>query len=253
MDQNKKNNLSVDEIIDACCERNTPLEIHKHCSDGAVPVAKARMMCADAERIYLDEPQTIGKDVEMGKGTNVDVFFSLGDDLYTCSTSVASMKCKVRLNEHKTLVGMALDLPTKITKGQRRSRFRTSLAMQAPIPVTMHEAFDDLNSAPVNAKRFSGRLVDASEGGVGVLLDFDRQRKFKLYGRWIVEFHLPGESDPTILGCELRQTRTVRENELMKIGFLALPWPSPRAMREQLQPLTRFLTSIERNLLKRAS
>jgi c-di-GMP-binding flagellar brake protein YcgR len=240
-------------LLNSCCERNISVEIHKHTGDAAVPVARARMMCTDSERLFLDEPQTIGKEVQMGKNTAVDVYFSLGDKLYTFATTIASMQCKVRLNQTKTLIGMAINLPKKIDQGQRRSRFRTSLALHTPIPVTLCEASGDCNSCPLDAFRFEGRIVDGSEGGLGILLEFDRPRKFKVFGRWIVEFHIPGESETTVLGCELRQVRTIRENELMKIGIMALPWPNTRAMRERMQPLARHLNSIERQFCQRAS
>jgi len=240
-------------LLDSGCERNIPVEIHKHTGDAAVPVARARMMCTDSERLYLDEPQTIGKKVQMGKGTSVDAYFSIGDQLYTFSTTVASMQCKVRLNETKTLVGMALNLPSKVEQGQRRSRFRTSLAMHSPISVTICETAHDLNSSPIDADQFTGRIVDGSDGGIGILLDFDRPRKFKIYGRWIVQFHIPSESERTVLACELRQARTIREGETMKIGMMALPWPNIRAMRERMQPLAMHLNSIQRQLRQRAS
>lgn len=246
-------NLTDAEILAAGCERNARVEIHKHTGDATIPVARARMMCMDEERLYLDEPQTIGKQVEMGKGTAVDAFFSLGDGLFTFSTTVASMNCRVRLNGAKTLIGMALDIPRTIKQGQRRSRYRTSLAMQTPIKVSMHQASSDLGSSPIDADRVEGRLVDASEGGFGVMLDFDRPLKYKLYEKWVVQFHIPGEPDLTLLGCELRQIRTIREGESMKLGLLALPWPDQRAMRSQMLPLTKYLTSVERRLLKRVS
>ena len=240
-------------LLTSGCERNIPVEIHKHTGDTAVPVARARMMCLDSERIYLDEPQTIGKQVRMGKNTPVDAYFSFGSRLFTFTTTVASMHCKVRLNERKMLVGMALNRPGEITEGQRRSRFRTSLALHTPIPMTMHQASDDLNSSPINAAKFEGRIVDGSDSGLGVLLDFDRPRKFKIYGRWFVRFLIPGASEMTEIACELRQARTIREGELMKIGLLTLPWPNVRALREQMLPLTRHLTGIERELRRRAS
>jgi c-di-GMP-binding flagellar brake protein YcgR len=253
MDQHKTDNPTDFELLASGCERNTPVEIHKHTGEAAIPVARARMMCIDDERLYLDEPQTIGRQVRMGKNTGVDAYFAIGEALYTFTTTVASMHCKVKLNESKTLIGMALNLPSDIKQGQRRSRYRTSLAMQAPIPMTMHHASKDLNSAPIDADRYQGRLVDASEGGFGVMLDIDRPMKFKLFDRWIVRFQIPGEGDPTTLGCELRQVRTIREGEMMKLGLLALPWPTTRALREQMLPMTRYLTSVERRLLKRVS
>jgi len=253
MDKGNPKKTSDADLLKSGCERNTPVEIHKHTGDIAIPVARARMMCTDGERLFLDAPQTIGQPVKMGKGTSVDAFFSIGDGLFTFTTTVASMQCKVRLNAEKTLVGMALNLPSEIKQGQRRSRYRTSLALQTPIKVSLHEANKDLNSSPIEAARFEGRIVDASDVGLGVLLDFDRPRKFKVYGRWIATFQIPGESDLTTIGCELRQARTIREGETMKIGLLALPWPSPRALREQMLPMARYLTSVERSLLKRAS
>lgn len=255
MSVKKKQSGTVDPkaLLTSGCERNIPVEIHKHTGNAAVPVARARMMCLDDERIYLDEPQTIGQPVKMGKNTAVDAYFSINHTLFTFSTTVASMRCKVRLNESKVLIGMALNLPSDIHQGQRRSRYRTSLAMQSPIKVTMHAASSDLNSAPIDADRYEGRLVDGSEGGLGVLLDFDRPRKFKMYDKWIVRFHLPGESELTTLGCEVRQSRTIRDGETMKVGLMAKPWPTDRAMREQLLPLSRHLTAIERQLRQKAS
>ncbi|MCB9847402.1 MAG: hypothetical protein H6814_03195 [Phycisphaeraceae bacterium] len=253
MDHATPNNPTDADLLRWGCERNTPLEIHKHTGDVAIPVARARMMCTDGERLYLDEPQTIGQPVKMGKGTAVDCFFSIGHELFMFTATVASMHCKVRLNEQKTLVGMAINLPAEIRQGQRRSRYRTSLALQTPISVTMHEASKDLNSSPVGAARFEGRIVDASDTGLGVLLEFDRPSKFRIFGRWFLRFQIPGESEPTTLGCELRQCRTIREGESMKIGLLAMPWPTERALREQMLPMQRYLTSVERSLLKRAS
>lgn len=240
-------------LLKSACERNMPVEIHKHTGDAATPVARARMMCMDNERLFLDEPQTIGKIVKMGKNTPVDVYFFVGDQLHMFSTTIASMQCRVRLNVSKILVGMALNLPSKVQQGQRRARFRTSLSTYTPIPITLIEASDDLNSSPIDAARFEGRLVDGSDGGLGILLDFDRPRKFRIYGRWFVHLHLPGASERTLLGCELRQVRTLRKNETMKIGLMTLPWPNTRAMRERMRPLALLMTSVEREFRQRAS
>jgi len=252
MPHKKPDKQDATERIRWGCERNVPIEIHKHTGDATTPVVRARMLWCDDEHVYLDSPQSIGREVRLSRDTPVEAYFAVDGELYAFSAVVASMNCRVRLNSSKVVDGVALTHPAVVKQGQRRARYRTSLALQEPIHVWMHRAMSDLESAPIDSGLFQGRLVDASDTGFGVLIDGDLAHRFKVFDRWFIRFLIPGVTEETVFPCEVRQVRTARGGAATRIGLMALPWPSTRELRRKMMPLSRYLASVERQLCKRA-
>lgn len=251
--QTQKGSIDTEELLKKACARSAVLEIHRQQDGVLVPAAKARMIQLEDGAILLDEPQVIGREVPLGMGQTLDAYVYIDDELYTFQTVLDAINCPIKLNSTKSTRGARIRKPLKLTKGQRRQFFRTSLALIDPIPVTLHRT-DPVNplETPVTAHHFTGQLLDASPGGFGVRVDNVAYSRFKIFNHYFLSFRTPGQDDPTTLLCELRQTRAIRDGESVKIGFLTLPWPDQRSVDRMTQPLQRYLTEMQR-LSRKAS
>jgi len=235
-------------LLRTACERSCVLELHRQENHATTPAARARLLgFSKSGNLLLDRPQIIGRRVPLSSGQTVDAFFQIDDDLYTFSAAVVRMDVPVRLNDEKRVFGAEIEAPSVIKLGQRRAAFRTSLALQDPVPVRLHRtSAEDPHQTPVSAHRFSGVITDGSHTGLGVRIEGAPYTRFALYDHYFLSFTLPGESRETVLLVELRQTREIKSGEAAKLGFLILPWPTQRAADLATQPLQRFLMDVQR-------
>ncbi len=240
------------EPVREACARNVPLELHRRTNRGALPTARGRMIDLDADRIYMETPQVIGRPFRIAPGQEYEAFFQVHDTIFTFSTTVLETDCATRLNHHKFVVGLAISKPEALKIGQRREHFRTSLACEQEISCTLHEAGPgDANQVPIEAKRFTGRLVDASGGGVGVILDGTIAR-FTLYDHLFLEFFLPGERQPFCALVEVRQARPTLNDTAVRLGLMFVAWPDQPTFTRTLMPLHHYLNKVQR-LLRRSA
>ncbi len=242
-----------DALLQDACRRSAVVEFHRQDGRVAEPAARARMIAVTDDALYVDEPQIIGQDAKFSWGKHLDAYFQEGDNIFTFVAKVENTKCKLKLNATKVVTGMKLARPKTLELGQRRQHYRTSLALQEPIPVAIHRTDrDDPTSTPVTAHHFDGQLLDGSGGGVGVRVDVDTAGRFDIFDRYFVSFTVPGEDAPLLLLCELRQAREIRSGRSVKLGLQVLDWPSARRAELAMRPFTQYLTAVQRAKLKAA-
>lgn len=239
-----------EKLLKEACARNVPLELHLQTVRGIQPVARGRMLKVDEEYVVLETPQVIGRRVAVFPGQEYEAFFTINETLFTFRTKVVETGCSTKLNQLKYTDGLKLLRPQVVRTGQRREAFRTSLALLEDIPVWVHEASAaEPGLVPVHARRFRGRLVDASAGGVGVLLE-NTVTRFNIYDPLFIGFTLPGAPKPIAMLVEIRQSRFVLNDTAVRLGLMFLPWPDQVALTRLAAQLTLFLTEVQRSMRK---
>jgi len=256
LDQETISNLA---ILQEACDRNVPLQLHyvnpnlsKERTEPDVLVAYTRLLKVDKEKIYLDCPQHIGKQVRLCSGRRVDGYFTMQGVIFKFQTLVTDLNILIELNKHKKIVGMCLATPHLITEGQRREDHRISVSAREAIPVAVHEGINDTpGQTLLDAKRFRATIVNLSRGGVA--LKFEDENRFLLkYGQWYyLAFRLPDEKDELLFMAELRHITEILEGEARRVGFQFLNWPDALEMRSKLAILNRFLANTERSQLQK--
>lgn len=244
--------FAIPDQLREACARNAPLELHRSTAKGTEPVARGRLLAIKDDRLYIEKPQAIGKDLDLGMGQEFRAFFIIGDLLLFFETFIVDPICVLKLNKEKIIHGVALAAPSRLQQGQRREFFRTSLACQAPISVRLHETNPaHPTHCPINARRFEGQIVDASGGGVGVVLE-ETPRRLRVNGHYFATFQLPDVDDELVFLVEARQLRPIRDETAVRIGFMFVPWPTPFDLTRKIEPLIRYLTVVQRNLKRSA-
>lgn len=273
-------NFPGGDILLWAVERDVPVELFRSEQLGRMPAARGRLIAADGDELLLDEVQTIGRDVVLPNGRDVEAYFVFEDKIFHFSTVVAKGVTTVQLNDRKTVAGMSLRMPRKVLEGQRRNSFRVSLALQTKrihaflFPVTAETAAQDPEAEDVESETcgpaldvdpgfptqpppptelpvFTASAVDGSESGLGLVLDGDHTKALSRFEQMWIRLKLPSETVPITLLGELRQARLVSGGRITKLGVLLLPWPNQRAFRREIRPFTEMLREAQRSELLR--
>jgi c-di-GMP-binding flagellar brake protein YcgR len=236
-------------------DRNIPVELFRSEQLGRMPAARGRLISADATTVFIDEVQTIGRDVSLPAGQSLEAYFTIGEAIFHFSTAVIDPHCNVRLNQTKVVPGMSVKLPRRVDQGQRRNAFRVSLAMQTQAILTeIFPAPDGTMGKPPEADATperTGTLVDGSEFGLGLTIPPGRGAGTKRFEHVWVRITLPGEDEPITVLCEVRQVREINSGSSLKVGVLILPWPSPRELQHAMRPLQSLMREAQRAELSR--
>ena len=75
----------------------------------------------------------------------------------------------------------------------------------------------------IQCVRFSGRLINISSGGLGLLVEARPGLRFKMWTRLYVDFCLPGEEAPILFLVEIKHIRTFPERDRFMLGLQFLP------------------------------
>jgi len=240
------------QVLEDACARNASLELHHRPDDGDVVVARARLLGIDDRFIYLDRPETAGVPVTFAQKRKLDGYLLLNDLRYAFRTTVVDLRCMVKLNDEKRVVGMVLRRPKELKEGQRRSHFRVSLFGDEPIPVELHEATaDEDGTCPIRARRLPATLGNLSVGGAGVNVATFDVREVRVDEKFFLTFQLPGEEEPFTFLTEVRQVWALGHGEVTRVGLKNRQWPTPRAVRRMQERLNKYITDLQRNRLRR--
>ena len=238
------------EIMQEAADRNVRVEFHRSTRVIVLPVASGRLIDIEEESLLLDDPQIIGRDTKLEKGSTYDCFFKLNEAMYRFSAPIEGTGELVQLNKRRTITGIRISYPSVLGSGQRRQTFRTSLATDVPIPIKVHTTCNTAPEAtPIDAMHDTGVLVDASSSGLGIRID--RPLRAGEIGDWsklFVGFKIPGEIEYTRLLTEIRQVRRVLDNRATRLGVMVLPWPTSGAVSRATAPLDRYLTQVQRRI-----
>ncbi len=242
------------EVLEEACARNTPFELHFHSRGGGLTVAKSRVVKLGENTIYLDKPQAVGTSVDLQDNMPVEAHFALHRDRFFFKSTVTDPRARIELNEQNKFIGLAIAKPTRIKSGQRRNNFRVELAGLRTIDVHCHDAQPDKpDICPLNAKRFTGRLVDVSAGGMKLKVPRSVRDEFHASDRLFTIFDLPDESreEAVFLAKPVHwTTSTDREHTFIGLQFVA--WPKVEFARNQRR-MAQFVAKIERQLAKHRS
>lgn len=239
-----------DAVLQDACSRSVVIEFHRQGGRVSDPAARARMLAVTDDALYVDEPQIIGLASDHSWDKRFDAYFMDGDNIFTFEARVVASKCRLKLNSKKTVTGMKLARPRVLELGQRRQFYRTSLALEAPVPMSLHRTDREHPlCTPITAPHYDGLLIDGSGGGLGVRIDNVVPGRFSIYDRYFVNFRVPGGDRLTLL-TELRQAREIRNGDSVKLGLQILDWPNARDVERLLQPFTQHLNAVQRSKLK---
>lgn len=245
--------LTPRQILDAACERNVAIEIHHRNRQDELTVSRSRLLVIQGDTLYVDQPQAIGGQAHYTTAQPLDVYFSADDTLHHFSTQVLQSGVVVSLNASRRVVGMALMTPKSVNAGQRRQNFRIGLASADEIAVDLHTASaSDPNACPIDARHFSAKLVDLSLGGAAVRVRHAVYSSFHVGECFFMSFYLPGEPAEVRCLAQVRQTRDILDGAATRLGVHFLRWPTAAAMRQHSLTLQRFITRMQRAMLKRA-
>lgn len=236
-------------LLEEAASRNVAIELHYMDAAGQLVVGRTRVLGMDADKVYLDSPHSIGKEVRFLCGQTVSAHVPMFGSRYEFNAVVAESHCFVQLNRFKRVEGMSLEKPRLAQESQRRHDYRVSFAMLEPIPVWLHEATDPEGySCSVNARRLSAHLTNLSLGGAGLRVDLPPTDKFKITQRWFLGFHLGKPADRFMYLAELRYFRSILNSQATVLGFQFILWPDRLEMHRQEQRIGRLLTEYQRQL-----
>jgi len=127
---NKKSDDQLEgmEALQAACDRNASVEVVRLDREGEDPPARGRLLELTDDALVVEELQIIGHEFHAPVGTRLDLFFSLGGTLFSCSARVIESRAVVQLNQKRFVPGLRLTRPSKVAPGQRRAVYRVSLA-----------------------------------------------------------------------------------------------------------------------------
>lgn len=236
------------ERLAQACARNQSADIHYH-EGPELRTARTRLLAIAGDELHIDRPQCIGQDILLAKDKSVTVYLLIDSELYAFSSRVVRPRVEVDLNRQRRIVGVALRTPGQLRKQQRREQFRLSLA-KADVAASLHKTSVDVaDVVPLDAPRFSGRVVNISLGGVGVLYDVGRAPPLAPGEVLFIEFALPEVESPFVLPVEVRHIRGVRHDENRICGLRFLDTTAP-LIREQVAQLNKFLADEQRRQLR---
>jgi c-di-GMP-binding flagellar brake protein YcgR len=239
-------------LLTEACDRNVAADLHFDGEAGARVTARVRLLRLEPELILTDRPQLMGKPVVFRPRQPVLVHFPLRGSRYAFRTQVARCHCPVRLNATQQVAGMALAMPSEVREQQRRSDFRLSLAGCETIQAEVHLGSPEGGgSAPIDALRFSARLINISGGGVSLLVDAQEAGKWRLGDTFFVSFCLPDVEGEFRMVVELRHERRIHERRSAVAGFKFLPWPLV-PLKGLVRQILKFSAAQQRRQLKRA-
>jgi c-di-GMP-binding flagellar brake protein YcgR len=203
----------------------------------------------DHECICVDRPQLPSG--SSGAGRALRVAFTLAQGRCQFESYVLAATRIVRVNATRRVVGMALAIPATVEVQQRRREYRLGVAGQYLVPVHCHEA-DALHDdrAPCNARRFDGRLVNVSIGGMGIAVVMRGAPTLSCHARFWCEFALPPEPQPFQVLAQVRHHRNILDGTTMLIGLRFLDWPDPVVGRVERR-IVPFIADEQRRQLRR--
>lgn len=234
-------------LIQEACARNTVIELHRRENHDLVPAARGRMMVTRADKLFVAEPQIIGRDTRLFVGQRVDAFFVSSGVIFQFETEILSTDEMIRLNNQKRVRAFMLSAPTRVTPGQRRGFFRTLVLSEANISAVLRFVPEiDPMYCSIATPPIVGAVVDASPLGFGLNLPNVTPTRMKMYSNYFITFTIPGTSDKITTLTELRQAREIPEINATRVGLMMVPWPSRREHTLSIQPLLRWLNEIQR-------
>jgi c-di-GMP-binding flagellar brake protein YcgR len=233
------------------CARNTSAEVHAEDPLAGMVSSRARLLNLDEQHVYLDQPQSIGQPVALTTGQVVTVYFLMNGTRHAFRSHVVRPRCYVRLNARQQVPGISVTMPARVGQQQRRADFRISLASYQGSHALIHAgSAEGGGSAPVDALRWTARMVNVSAGGLGVLAQKGPRPHWKIGGLFFLTFRLPEYDYDFVIMAELKHVRRIHGGHSTIAGFRFLPWHLG-PVKSHARQITRFIAMAQRRQLRR--
>ncbi|USN98723.1 MAG: hypothetical protein H6810_11240 [Phycisphaeraceae bacterium] len=286
-DINRSRRVVPREILQEACDRNTPICVVRPEQAGRVPMARGRLLKLSDDGLDIDKVQIPGREIRFHRGDKLEAFFSIGRTLYHFKTELLAASEPKRLNRRMVIMGMSITVPPRIEQGDRRTLFRVPLGgreervlVEVWKPVVEHDddpaawneeehdgedsqqampsyAFNILNlhldqllGEMDRLPDYTGWVVDASEHGFGLRLEYVPPDRFRVFEPLVIRVTVPGEVGEIVHLCEIRARRAVGEDGT-RLGVVVIKEADQSASREKTARIRGFLNEVQREQLRR--
>lgn len=251
MTQTDETILTVEDILDDACARNTPAELHYESARGGYSISRVRLMGLTETQILADAPVGRPGDQPIPANKTITVHFEQNGVRRQFQSAIVACNLDVRLNNSKTVPGIALQKPQSTKESQRRNDFRQSLASCDPIAITIAPAASESpDSCLLDAPRAAGRLVQISSGGVGLIVQRRLLPELRSGMRFFLTFELPEVDEPFYMLAVCRHIREIQEGEVLRVGWAFTNWGF-RPLPTDQQRIAKFVAAYQRRKLRR--
>lgn len=239
--------------VEVACARHLVVELHATGADRQVEVARARLIFADDEAIYMTAPRMRdGSPPEWRVGRALRGYFSINDTRFGFDTSIVKARCIVQLNPQKKVVGASIARPPKVLDEQRREHFRVN-TLHEEVRVDLHPALAGEGFAcPIDAKPVRVTLINLSVGGAAVRLDVESARGIGDSSLAFCEIRLDHDDGPVEALLEVRQRRVISDGSAVRLGLQFVSWPDRRTWQHNQERLQKFISDLQREQIRRA-
>lgn len=242
---------SIDEVLCQAAARTSVLELHYENRTGSLIVGNTRIRSLTGTQI-LAETISYGEDRErIPSGRPFLAHFMVRGKRLQFQTVLEDDHVPIMGPGRERAFGVALRRPQSVTASQRRAHVRVSLSAGDPIQVhAAPSSSKTLNTCPIDARHYVGRMLNLSAGGITVLFHSDELRKGKLNDRFFLTFTLPDASGEFYMLGSLRHRRKIESNDSWRVSYAFKPWDGSQ-LRSDRQCIAQFIAQREREHLRR--
>lgn len=243
----------TDSLLEYGSARNLSIGLRVTDAEGSVYEARARLLGMDDRFLFLDTPQAAGRRVKLEFQQTMPANILINGARYEFETAVASLRCLVRLNDQKVVVGLVVTRPKNLADGQRRQDFRAPLRPEDVDDLVVHGCDDEEHGTTrLKIPMLRAKLRDVSLGGACLLIDPRDEKLLATLPTLFVGFDVPESDERMVFLCKVRQKRMVRSRAAVRIGVEFLPWPDARIHSLNRHTLQRVISRVQRARLRRA-
>lgn len=224
-----------------------------------VPVqAKSRffgMQAADdVPHVVVEAPVLDGTIVPLRPGEDVDVFFMVDNVRYTYRARVIS-RGRFPLNGGGVARSLEISYPRRLTRGQKREFFRTTISLIRPIELQLG-LMDPKSADPISnpAVLFRRRSVIVNLSGGGLAFDLPQQHRLLLRPgqRLLCHFSLPSTQTLELQG-RVTHRLPVSAERATRFGMRFIDVHRAVRFRTAHDRVLRYVARVQREMLAKRS
>lgn len=247
----------VQKVLEVAVARHLEVELHIYDDSGDLSVTQTQLMPIEGNHLVVVQRVPTQQEVPYAQGQDIECYVKVDEPLYYFQSHIRSIRSKTAQDGRTRVDALILTQPKTLEQRQRRNTFRVSLASLGEIRVEFYEIHTlEPMCCPINPLPLTGKLVNVSEGGIGVRVEAIWCPEFEMGRPYIAEFTLPGDDTPLWYVTEYRHDQTILNGNAAILGFKLLDWPDKRDLQQRLRPLVKLHSDIQRRQtanLKRAS
>lgn len=254
--------LSGQEALKEACDRNIPVEVFRAADRGRAP-ARGRLLSFEDDQLIIEKLQMIGSKFELPRGTMIEGYFRHGSQLFRLDSEVKESMVAARLNGRLIVPALKLCRPRRIAPGQRRSVFRVNTSARpdapraliwlaptfaAPDPEAPPPEPAPFGELPSNPPDFRARVINASDAGLGLLIDSCLYSRLRHMQPIVVAVKFADDPAPLVLSATVRHAAPVREVDA-RVG-VHLTDDGSREYARKIRRLSRYIAEVQREQLR---